>query len=314
MDASWQLENSGQQKMPDNLLKSLETLLPDLKEGENNDLFSDNFEIWKEEAERLIKAIQTNYPSNLDDIPPEIHDLVNYLESIVRWADGWNDANYITLSELTPQENAEMNRLVSLSKSPNGINYLENSTYKKYLNIVERELKLPRYSLESICDVESGWVLYKNWKNITWSNKWAQWLFQFMPDTADLYMKNSIVIQKSKKVFRSRDEFLKDPLATAWAAWVIMNTFMYDKKYDYDFQSALACYNWGPRNYEKKVGRRNLTVDDLPNLPSETRNYVKEVTKKVLDKNSLPFNDDGDIFADIKCMWNAENVVWSSMG
>jgi hypothetical protein len=49
-----------------------------------------------------------------------------------------------------------MNRLVSLSKSPNGINYLENSTYKKYLNIVERELKLPRYSLESICDVESG--------------------------------------------------------------------------------------------------------------------------------------------------------------
>jgi hypothetical protein len=39
-----------------------------------------------------------------------------------------------------------------------------------------------------------------------------------MPDTADLYMKNSIVTQKSKKVFRSRDEFLKDPLATAWAA------------------------------------------------------------------------------------------------
>jgi hypothetical protein len=31
--------------VPDNLLKSLETLLPDLKEGENNDLFSDNFEI-----------------------------------------------------------------------------------------------------------------------------------------------------------------------------------------------------------------------------------------------------------------------------
>lgn len=268
--------------------------------------------IWKKEAEQWLKIIRTNYPSNTEEMPSDLQDLVKYLEAIARWTDDWNDNDYITLSELTPQENAEMNKLVNLSKTPNKINYLENPTYKKYLNIIERELKLPRYALESICDVESGWYLYENGR-IKWSSAGAQWLFQFMPDTSNIYMKNSIVTQKSKKVFKSKDEFLRDPLATAWAAWVIINIFMYDKKYGYDFQSSLACYNCGPRNYEKKFGARNLTVDDLPRLPKETRNYVREVTKKVLDKNSLPSTDDSDIFAGIKCMWNSETASWSSL-
>ena len=53
-----------------------------------------------------------------------------------------------------------MEKLVDQSKTTNTINYLENSTYKKYLNIVERDLNLPRYTLECVCKQESEGMLY----------------------------------------------------------------------------------------------------------------------------------------------------------
>jgi hypothetical protein len=53
-----------------------------------------------------------------------------------------------------------MQTLVEQSKTPNSICYLENPTYKKYLNIIERDLKLPKYSLESVCKQESQGKLY----------------------------------------------------------------------------------------------------------------------------------------------------------
>jgi hypothetical protein len=56
---------------------------------------------------------------------------------------------------LTPAEQQEMNTLVSQSQSPNELHYLENATYKKYLNVIERDLNLPRYALECVCDKES---------------------------------------------------------------------------------------------------------------------------------------------------------------
>jgi hypothetical protein len=48
-----------------------------------------------------------------------------------------------------------MQNLVEQSKTPNTINYLENATYKKYLNVIEKNLSLPRHSLEAVCFQES---------------------------------------------------------------------------------------------------------------------------------------------------------------
>jgi hypothetical protein len=39
---------------------------------------------------------------------------------------------------LTQSEQEEMQNLVEQSKTPNTINYLENATYKKYLNVIEK--------------------------------------------------------------------------------------------------------------------------------------------------------------------------------
>ncbi|MBO7504870.1 hypothetical protein J6T66_01625 [bacterium] len=59
------------------------------------------------------------------------------------------------MPELTSEENTEMQNLVEQSKTPNTINYLANTTYRKYLNIIERDLNLPKYTLECVCRQES---------------------------------------------------------------------------------------------------------------------------------------------------------------
>jgi hypothetical protein len=53
-----------------------------------------------------------------------------------------------------------MQSLLEQSKVPNTINYLENNTYKKYLNMIENNLNLPKYSLECVCSQESAGRLY----------------------------------------------------------------------------------------------------------------------------------------------------------
>jgi hypothetical protein len=54
-----------------------------------------------------------------------------------------------------------MQDLIEKSQNVNDIKYLENSTYKKYLNIIERDLNLPKYTLECVCYQESKGLLYK---------------------------------------------------------------------------------------------------------------------------------------------------------
>ena len=193
-----------------------------------------------------------------------------------------------SLSELTPAEQQEMNTLVSQSQSPNEINYLENATYKKYLNVIERDLNLPRYALECVCDKESQWKLY-NWDKILWSSAWAKWLFQFMDATADQYMKHKKLWEKYWKTFTSREEFLKDPLASAWAAWILFSEFMTNNWYN--FQTSLACYNRWIGHYQDNIWRRNLTSSDLSKLPAETKEYVEVVTQNILSHNSASSSD-----------------------
>ena len=213
-----------------------------------------------------------------------------------------NNPTNETMSDLSSNEKAEMDNLVEQSKKPNRINYLENPTYKKYLNIIERDLKLPKYSLESVCYKESWWwYLYDTKGNILWSPKWAKWLFQFIDATSDTYMKHSQLKEKYWKTFTSRTEFLKDPLATAWAAGIIYSELMH--KNNYNFQSALACYNRWQGHYQDNIGKRNLTSWDMKKLPGETKDYVESITKKVMDLNSVSWSD--VLTADLwRCLWN----------
>ena len=172
---------------------------------------------------------------------------------------------------------------------------MENATYKKYLNIIERDLKLPKYALECVCSKESGgWYLYSSNGNILWSPKGAQWLFQFMPETADQYMVHNQLKEKYWKTFSSRDEFLKDPLATAWVAWIMYSEFL---SKGYSFQSALACYNRWEWHYKGKFkDKKALASWDLEKLPNETKKYVEDITKDVLVHNSA---SSSDILADL---------------
>ena len=203
----------------------------------------------------------------------------------------WTVDNLVgdTISELTPEEKNELQNLVKQSKTPNNINYLENATYKKYLNIIERDLKLPKYILECVCSQESRWYLYKDWK-IIWSNKGAQWLFQFVPGTANEYMKCNKLKAKYWKIFTSRNEFLKDPLATAWASWIMYSEFLHN--YNYNLKTSLACYNRWIGSYRNEFGDRSLTSWDLKRLPKETREYVEIITADILAHNSVSSSDD----------------------
>ncbi len=227
------------------------------------------------------------------------------------WNENWNNdwsENYSALSDLTPEEKSEMEKLVDQSKTTNTINYLENSTYKKYLNIVERDLNLPRYTLECVCKQESEGMLY-SWGHIIWSPQWAQWLFQFLPSTADWYMKNSKLKEKYWKTFSSRTDFLKDPLATAWAAWIYISKDITENSHN--LQTALACYNAWFGNYQKRTWEKwNLSSDGFKKLKSETKEYVENITKDILQHNSAALTDDF-LTADLsKLLW--ENTSsWS---
>ena len=237
---------------------------------------------------------------------PENYGTFHSNWTVEYWNNGWNE-NQVGLSDLTLEEKLEMEDLVNQSKTPNTINYLEKPIYKKYLNIIERDLNLPRYGLECVCKQESGWKLY-SWNKLIWSSAWAQWLFQFMTGTADGYMKNATLQEKYWKTFSSRDEFLKDPLATARAAWIMLSNSM--QKHNYNFQSSLACYNRWMGNYQKKIGDKNLTSWDLVKLPNETKKYVENITTDILSHNSASSSDvlSVDLWQYLRSNGSSENI------
>ena len=250
---------------------------------------------WKRNLDLLYESLQK--AKSEQELRQSLNLELNQLQDDISWNTNSNESNksnnVSTLRDLTTQENKEMEDLVEQSKSTNIINYLENSTYKKYLNIIECDLNLPKYTLECVCYQESMWKLYSNW-HIIWSSAWAQGLFQFMPGTSDQYMKHSKLNEKYWKTFTSRDEFLKDPLASARAAWIMYSEFMH--KYNYNLQSSLACYNWWIWNYQSKIWNKNITAWDLSKLPNETKTYIENITKNLLKHNSASTDD---IFADL---------------
>ena len=289
-----------------------------------NDKWKQRTKIWYE-ASKLINPmylmISDEWKKNLDllyenlqkakseqELKDSLNTELNNLQDNISWNNNSNESNNTSnnvsiLWNLTSQENKDMEDLVEQSKNINNINYLENSTYKKYLNIIERDLNLPKYTLECVCYQESMWKLYSNWQ-IIWSSAWAQWLFQFMPGTADTYMKNNTLKEKYWKTFTYRNDFLKDPLASARAAWIMYSEFMH--KYNYNLQTSLACYNWWIWNYQKKIWDKNITAWDLSKIPEETKKYIENITKNLLTHNS---SSTDDIFVDLwKFKWSKENL------
>ena len=280
-----------------------------LESFNTNDLsdFYTNIHSTEDVALCMIAALYVDKEDVIEWVKAKVFLPENYGSVHLDWTlESWDNES-TSLPDLTSDEKAEMEKLVEQSKTPNTINYLENPTYKKYLNIIERDLKLPKYALECVCRQESfWWYLYKEWK-IVWSDKGAQWLFQFMPETANQYMVHNKLKEKYWKTFTSRIEFLKDPLATARAAWIMYSELMNK----YNFQTSLACYNRWIDNYQQKIGKKNLEPWDLNKLPSETKRYVETISKDILEHNSANSND---IFADLwKYSWDKWNIEWSSM-
>lgn len=304
-------------KLAHNHLVNMKTHLEVYK---NDQMWIDLSEFYKNihSTEDIALCITASLYADKDDVIEWVKARVflpeNYWVVRIDWTvntwnnvnENWNENHNVALSELTTDERTEIQSLVEQSKTPNSINYLENRVYKKYLNIIENGLGLPKYSLECVCSQESTWKLY-NWNNIIWSNKWAQWLFQFMPSTADSYMKHSKLQEKYWKVFSSRDEFLKDPLATARAAWIMYSELM--NKHNYNFQTSLACYNRGIGNYQKGVGDKNLESEDMANLPKETKQYVERISRNILEHNWVTSSD--VLLADLwQYSRNGGNVEW----
>ena len=300
------ITESDKKKLAHNHITIMKTYLEGFKSNDLSDFYT-NIHSSEDIALCMTTALYADKEDVIEWVKAKVFLPENYRSGVSDWVvESWSTGT--ALSELSSSEKSEMQTLVEQSKTPNTINYLENSTYRKYLNIIERDLRLPKYALECVCKQESQWKLY-DWNNILWSSAWAKWLFQFMPGTADTYMKNSQLATKYWKTFSSRDEFLKDPLASAWAAGIMYSEFMH--KHNYNFQSSLACYNRWIGNYEGKIWKQNLTSNDLSKLPSETKKYVENITKDVLQHNA---SSSSDIFADLwNYMWNGNvESQWSS--
>ena len=86
----------------------------------------------------------------------------------------------------------------------------------------------------------------------------ARGLFQIMPATA--------------RDLRLSDPHDPEPAAQAAAHYL---SILY-KRYDGDLNLSLAAYNWGMGNVDryKRQGYRSFD-----NMPQETRNYIKQVTR-----------------------------------
>ena len=274
-------------KLAHNHLIIMKSHLENYKDNDLSDFYA-NIHSTEDLALCITASLYVNKEDVVEWVKAKVFLPENYGSVHSDWTvESWNGAQ---LPELTAEENTEMQDLVELSKTPNSLNYLENPTYKKYLNVIERDLHLPKYSLECVCSQESNWKLY-SWNEILWSNAWAKWLFQFMPSTADFYMKHEKLKEKYWKTFTSRDEFLKDPLASAWAAGIMYSEFM--TKNNYNFQSALACYNRWIGKYQSSIwwNWKNLSSSNFAKLPQETKKYVENITKDILQHNSVTSND-----------------------
>lgn len=127
---------------------------------------------------------------------------------------------------------------------------------------LEKQYGLPAGLLDSVWQTESG-----RGKNMR-SSVGAQGHFQFMPDTAKQYG------------LANPDDFNQSSDAAARYYRDLL------KKYGGNLEQALAAYNWGPGNVDKK---------GLANAPLETRNYMNRVMGGMGQSASVQVSQKTDI-------------------
>ena len=115
------------------------------------------------------------------------------------------------------------------------------------LDKLEQQHGLPQGLLSAVAQTESNW----NPKAV--SSAGAAGLFQFMPKTAQAYGVNPF-----------------DPQSSAVGAARMYGDLL--KQYKGDLPTALAGYNWGSGNIQRK---------GLANMPQETRDYIQRVTSRM---------------------------------
>lgn len=132
-------------------------------------------------------------------------------------------------------------------------------TAQKQLSDLERKYDLPAGLLDSVWDTESA--RGRNMK----SSAGAEGHFQFMPETAKQYgLKNPYDFQESA-----------DAAARMYADLL--------RQYGGDVRKALAAYNWGSGNLDRK---------GMDSAPAETRNYIDKVLAGMARPIDVPMYSD----------------------
>jgi hypothetical protein len=127
--------------------------------------------------------------------------------------------------------------------------YAPKGTEAQKLKSLEQQYGLPAGLLDSVWAQESA-----RGRNMGKSSAGAEGHFQFMPDTAKSYdLKNPYDFDQSSN---AAARMYRDLL----------------KQYGGNLDMALAAYNWGSGNLQKK---------GLMRAPSETRNYIREIRARM---------------------------------
>jgi len=160
--------------------------------------------------------------------------------------------------------------LTRLAAWPNE-NYTENQKFKQYLHTLEGKNSLPYGIIFNLMKTESWGKLYKaDWVTIIWSTAGAKWLFQFMPDTAKIYI---------KKIWYTEDNYEKiftNPIIWAKAC----AQFLKDRKdAGDDTVNMLAHYN----AWSNILSGKKITKKILYQLPKETQKYATKIWYDMLE-------------------------------
>jgi len=205
----------------------------------------------KSKFDMLTLAMMTKFMPQFKNITAAVNSAVNYW---IRWAQGiervsglfdnlsargvWN-----FLGDLGGKSAAERKVDELYGKKPTGS--VSKDEGKKILSQIEKQYGLPSGLLYGQWGQESGYGAQMT------SPKGAQGHFQFMPSTA--------------KEFGLRDP--NDFRQSADAAARKMQGLI--KRYGGDVNMALAAYNWGEGNLDKK---------GIAGAPQETQEYVQKIT------------------------------------
>ena len=181
------------------------------------------------------------------------------------------DSSYEDIDETDPE-------LVKLTAVPApNESYSANTTFVKYLHTLEAENGLAYGVMLNLMKQESWGQLYKtDGTTIIWSTAWAQWLFQFMPDTAKSYITK---IKKDETTYYTAADYEKiytNPIVWAKAC----AQFLKDRLDAWDDTVNILAH------YNRWHSWKKVTADTFSSLPTETQKYVINIWTAMLTYSS----------------------------